>query len=75
LSPGEPPPRIDFERELAFASCCQGAFNHLEANFVLEGGDLRGGFRATEMAGHGFRWQVVVFPRAGVRSVHGRPIE
>ena len=73
--PKEETPKIDFEKELVLVGTTQCAGNRIGAALRLDAkGDLKAAFFATQIAGPGFAYTIVVINREGVKTVDGKPI-
>lgn len=70
------PPKIDFDQDLVLVATVDCAANRLGLSATLDPqtGDLRTAAIATEIAGPGFAWQMIVVPRANVKTVNGQPL-
>jgi hypothetical protein len=68
---GEKVPAVDFIKELALVATTSGSRLDTTARLTAEG-DLRVLTKATLDFGPGFRYQIVVVPREGVKMVNGK---
>jgi hypothetical protein len=70
---GDQAPAVDFDKELVFVATTSGSRLRLTPR-LTEGGDLKVLALATRDFRPGFRYRLVVLPRAGVKTVNGQPL-
>lgn len=66
-------PKIDFEKSIVLLATTRGSELSIEGP-RLKDGDLTVGFITTDDLRPGFRYLLVVHPRAGVKTVNGKPL-
>lgn len=73
-NPAEKLPEVDFKKDLLIVVTAMGP-NNLFAKMTLdEKGDLKVVPTSTKKAGPGFSFALLKIPRAGVKSVNGKPV-
>ncbi len=70
---GHKEPTIDFKKELVAVETTSGSKLSIAAQLTPEG-DLKVNGIATADFGPGFRYQIVVLPREGVKTVNGKAL-
>jgi hypothetical protein len=74
--PKEELPKIDFDKQFVIVGTAECAANKIGASFKLDdNGDLKGSFIATQIAGPGFVYMIVVMDREGVKTYKGNAIK
>lgn len=73
-NPAEKQPEVDFKKDLLIVVTAMGP-NNLFAKMTLDDkGDLKVVPGSTKKAGPGFSFAMLKIPRAGVKSVNGKPV-
>jgi hypothetical protein len=70
---GDKVPTIDFKKELAVFETTSGSRLNVNAR-LTEDGDLKVLGLATRDLVPGFRYQILIVPREGVKTVNGKPL-
>jgi hypothetical protein len=72
--PGEVVPKVDFREELILVGTVPGP-NLVILNPKMESGDVNFVVGGTKIGGPGFGYRFVKIPKAGVKTVNGKPID
>ena len=73
--PGEEVPKVDFAKDLIVVGVVNGPNNVLMRPALEETGDLKFIVAGTRRGGPGFGYLLLQIPRAGIKTVNGKPLK
>ena len=73
--PQQPLPDVDFQKHLVLVETVSGPNNMFVNQLNLKNnGDLKYDVASTRIAGPGFAYLILIVPKAGIRTVNGKPV-